>query len=65
MIAVLFEGGVKIVFWAIDQRKNQRARDRAEGAQYALKLVRPKLTKDEYDAAIKRLEREFGVNGKN
>ena len=65
MFAVTFEMGVKIVFWAIEQWKNQRARDRAEGAQYALKLVRPKLTKDEYDAAIKRLEREFGVNGKN
>ena len=31
MFAVTFEGGVKIVFWAIEQWKNQRARDRAEG----------------------------------
>ena len=81
MFAVTFEGGVKLVFWAIEQWKNQRARDRAEGRaeglaeglaegraatlQYVQEVIRPNMTEDEYDAAIKELERKYSVNGKN
>ena len=73
MFAVTFELGVRIVFWAIEQWKNQRARDQAEGyakgsaatLQSVQKVIRPNMTEDEYDAAIKELERRYSVNGKN
>ena len=54
------------MFWALEQWKNQRARDRAEGfaegVRDVLKFARPHMTKDEYDAILERLKRDGVIN---
>ena len=74
MIAITVEGGVRLVFWAIEQWKNQkaenerqrareRAEGRAEGVKSVLEVLRPTMPEDEYDALLKKLDREPSVNG--